>query len=1021
MGYYKQAETLFLEAKDILKRHFTAYCFDQWASTNPQQNIFPTHIKFWGILRFDLNSPQFFINQIIEHVQENEDAILQSFKGKYEVPKVDTHSFDHLANEIKTKRFYADLNQVLRDLKAELEYYHTRRETISKQVEKLQKTDPERIELKRDYKNVGGAIRLFHGRNTLEHLTNIGLLPNYAFPETGVQLNAQITNKKAEGEYDNTSIEIVRSAKTAIKELVPENAFYTQGYKLNISGVQVVNWKDEATTYRFCSKCDHLEKDIHTAKNCPKCSDPSWGAATNKHSLLKLKTVISYSKSDEAALDDVSDEREQYRTNISRHFGFSHSEGAYVLGKIPFGFEYVKQVKIIEINTNQTEIFNKSRQIEINEQAVSGVGYVICASCGKSSKGLLTNNRTNQAEEARAYHYGYCKHKNTAYKGKADAVFKEVYLYREISTEAIKILLPVQEFDSESQVKMFMAGINLGLRHYFRGNPQHLDLVEYADFNQDTGKKDRYLVMYDLIPGGTGYLAQLFNQESDGREFGKLIRQAYLAIKECNCQHEGKDGCYRCIYTYSNQYDRAALSRKEAEKIFERLQANSDKWLYQEDGFGKTTGSGRIEESELESRFIRLLEKYCKNTHEQERAWSFRPVVKNEVVHYEIGLTHHGLDYLYEVIPQFKLDNSKGVAYYTIADFLIQCIGVKKDGIGDYEAMQAVRPIAIYLDGYRYHASSQHPIFPKDVLKRQAILESGKYLSWTLTWDDLKRFEENLSDDFEKRKNRNLESQIRARHPVFPKKDSGILKAENNLKRLLALLSFPDYDETGKNVKMFFCLQSNDLNKSDYIIPSKIESFLSNFSKEIKSYKASFSKNHYRFLSKLPFNGELQFKIVQDLKALDTQGNLRFSKNVITREWSKENWETFWHAFNLIQFLPKVKFQIIEGEDSIQKGTKVIEESPSSKEENEESVLENFEEQYHSLILYLLQKGIDFNRNEDYVLETEDGEIIAEAILGLPSYKIVFEPFDEDYTKLFLNKGYTLAHIDSFDTQTLLR
>ena len=41
--------------------------------------------------------------------------------------------------------------------------------------------------------------------------------------------------------------------------------------------------------------------------------------------------------------------------------------------------------------------------------------------------------------------------------------------------------------------------------------------------NLATMKKDYYLVMYDTIPGGTGYLSTLYNTE----EFSKLLQYAY--------------------------------------------------------------------------------------------------------------------------------------------------------------------------------------------------------------------------------------------------------------------------------------------------------------------------------------------------------------------------------------------------------------------------------------------------------------------------------------------------------------
>jgi DEAD/DEAH box helicase domain-containing protein len=43
------------------------------------------------------------------------------------------------------------------------------------------------------------------------------------------------------------------------------------------------------------------------------------------------------------------------------------------------------------------------------------------------------------------------------------------------------------------------------------------------------------------------------------------------------------------------------------------------------------------------------------------------------------------------------------------------------------------KPIAVFLDGYEYHKSIVH----EDLLKRQALIRSGEYMVWSLTWQDV--------------------------------------------------------------------------------------------------------------------------------------------------------------------------------------------------------------------------------------------------------------------------------------------
>ena len=140
-------------------------------------------------------------------------------------------------------------------------------------------------------------------------------------------------------------------------------------------------------------------------------------------------------------------------------------------------------------------------------------------------------------------HYRFCTHKHVVFgdeNDRNDNVLETLYLYRHIQTEAIKILLPIQIMDAAAAVEMFKSGIELGMKAYYKSSPEHIRIDSYTEMNLATLQKDHYLEMYDTIPGGTGYLSKLYDTE----EFTKLLHMAYDKIHDCECQLEGKDGCY---------------------------------------------------------------------------------------------------------------------------------------------------------------------------------------------------------------------------------------------------------------------------------------------------------------------------------------------------------------------------------------------------------------------------------------------------------------------------------------------
>ncbi|MGD9556708.1 MAG: DEAD/DEAH box helicase, partial [Mangrovibacterium sp.] len=729
----------YLEAREILKRHFFAYCIDTWTSEDYKNNNIPATLKYISLKAKEIESPDFFMNRILGFIKVNEQKLLSTFGAAYE-NEVSDEIFEELEMSLIGGQFFLQQRQVFEKLVEEIEFISEKEMELTARIKGLNlgDTDPGKKELLQEVRNLKGLIKSIRERNTIEHLTNVGSIPNYAFPEKGVILTARVMGKQAiESTKPPTDqdFEIVRPASQALREFAPDNLFYSQGFKFLISGINTFDWSDEQNFHqkRFCSNCDHIEiSDLASGSSCPKCGHESWGASSNKHVFARLLSVKSFNTQSDAALQDDKEEPEHLIYHLVKHFSFKNatSKGAWAMTEIPFGIEFVRNVTLTETNLGRSDVIS-SRKVRINDREVPAAGFITCRHCGKSSAKVTASGYK--------FHYGFCKYKDEIYQGTADDVFEEAFLFREIQTEALKILLPVQEFNSDAEIKMFRAGIELGLKNYFRGNPQHLQITEYREFNSYTGKFDQYLVLYDAVPGGTGYLEKLF----DRSVFKDLLNTIYKQIKDCGCQHQGKDGCYHCIFSYGNQNDQADLSRKRAEKRFEEILQKSEGWELLPHGLGSVTKAGQVEESELELRFIRCL----RNLSRTNKDWSFEEVNEMGTISYLLHVhPHEGTKFVYSIKPQMKLGPNEGVAYFTRTDFLITCIQADIDG-GVVDDLMQIRRIAVYLDGYQYHASDEHNRFLNDFQKRAAINRSPEYSTWTLTWADIEQFEERFLED----------------------------------------------------------------------------------------------------------------------------------------------------------------------------------------------------------------------------------------------------------------------------------
>lgn len=985
----------YLEAKDILKRHFTAFCFDSWASKNPNENTIPTFVRDLKLLGRDLISPEFFINRLCHFISDNELELTTSFLKQYD-QNIEDHIFPEILQSLHSGIFYTGLSDVFVSIQKEILIIEKRKKEIDDEVKvlSLAKGDPLYDEYVKEKRNLNGIRKSIAGRNVLEHLTNVGILPNYAFPETGVTLNAHVLSNEVEASTNKNldkDFEVVRPSSAAIKELAPENFFYTQGFRFEISGVNTFDWNDLNIKHkkRFCSKCDHLEIDsISKSGHCPKCGDPSWSSASNVHTFVKLTAVKSFNSASKATVTDANDDREKKQYQVIDHVLLKQetSAGAWILKDIPFGIEFVKSAKITSVNYGRKDI-NDARKIRINNEETLTKGFVTCKHCGKSI------SATHLITEVKDFHYGYCKNRNIKYEPGNSDVFEEVYFFREMQTEVLKIVLPIQEFNSDSDIRMFQAGLELGLKKYFKGNPGHIHIQAYREFNQLTDKFDRFLLMYDTIPGGTGYLEQLF----DDQEFSLLLRLCYESIRDCSCQAEGHDGCYKCIYSYGNQYNRSDLSRSRAEKWFEKIYNQTEEWVKTNNGLTSLTNTGKIEESELEERFIKLLSIYA----DKEEGYTFLEKKNNGTVYYELKIEKGNVDALYWIRPQIVLGPKDGIAYNTRTDFLVTCGQFKYK---EKEYRSEMPKIAVYLDGYQYHASEKKNSFENDIKIRQAIVANPEFKTWSLTWADLDYFQKQLQSEnacqddvaiyFKNNFSPNLTKLLQT---IQGTEKVNFGEGTNNVDRFISQLVSPPSIMNKQSWYSFLGSWTASLLEPSFD-PSSLHLLL-NKQLTVDSYIKNNRISNFDAL--LPVQKEIVFSFAEWNIWINIGKNDIYNQFIYNSIDSidKKEWEIFWQYFNLFQSDIFIETDF-EAEITILQN-----------EEWQKNVFAEYDDKYADIIQQAIDKGIITESNCEYLdswIDEDTSHVLADGYLVFSSLKMVFNPFSEESRKIFEKAGFSV-------------
>ncbi len=581
-------------------------------------------------------------------------------------------------------------------------------------------------------------------RKLFQFLTDEGLLPNYAFPEDGVTVNSVILRQKevksdgsGKGRYLPLKFSFARGAAQAMRELAPNSLFYTNAHILRVDQVRLTN--DSVQTWRFCPCCTHSEPviDGKPVGDCPSCGSERYADSGNVKTVLRMKELIAHCNDRE---DRISDDKDSRRTDASTRLLLLSSEAANRVcawciddPRIGFGFEFLKSVTIRELNFGQRQ---SGLSFEVAGAKVSGEGYKICRSCG-----MVWQPPRN---EQNVVQHDY----SCPYRGKPDEEshwYNGLFLFREMKSEAIRIRVPVSSLidgpGAEKGTQSLIAAIELGLRKHFGGSVDHLAVaVQTAPSATDADDRDTFIVIYDTIPGGSGYLKDLMRIDETTKrpeQMKKMLREAYDVVTQCDCVSKPeKDGCYHCVYRYRDFGRRRLISRQEAENILREIVTCP------EEKFVVTTDLANIRASNsnvLEARFVKRIEStpslkiYRNPTKDGRPAYDIEVKLSTEArqAWWNVLGRDPGDTFTWRFLLQVDVTEKEGAACASRPDFTIR---------PKMQSVVSAHPELvshIFTDGWNPHCG----LLADDTRKRQAILNLGHRV-WSFTWEDLADYSE---------------------------------------------------------------------------------------------------------------------------------------------------------------------------------------------------------------------------------------------------------------------------------------
>jgi hypothetical protein len=248
-------------------------------------------------------------------------------------------------------------------------------------------------------------------------------------------------------------------------------------------------------------------------------------------------------------------------------------------------------------------------------------------------------------------------------------------------------------------VPSLAAAVLLGLREQVGGHPDHIRVEHIVDPTLSDGSDNHdAILLHDVVPGGTGYLAEMATPEV----LRDLLTRAWELVRTCECRHEERLACHRCLLPFVPPGAVRRASRASAERHLGHLlglapdadSAEGAAWVITE------VPPQEDPESHLEQRFRKLIAARLKTLG---AAVTEVPKTSGNALKFTLP----GAPRQWTLTPQVNLENSR-------PDFVLETNDT------------SVPTVAVFTDGRRFHATTTHNRLAEDAEKREILRDTGR-------------------------------------------------------------------------------------------------------------------------------------------------------------------------------------------------------------------------------------------------------------------------------------------------------
>ncbi|GAA0628967.1 DEAD/DEAH box helicase [Sporichthya brevicatena] len=545
------------------------------------------------------------------------------------------------------------------------------------------------------YRSAKAALRLtdsqladLRGEYWIGVLEEHGLLPNYTLLGDGVELDVALSYVDPEsGDYRTDSHRYRRGGAMALREFAPGATFYAGGSRIKVDAIELGHDAQAVRTWIHCAECGYardlaIEGPVAT---CPRCASPGIADVNQRIDVVELEQVYSAMRRDDAAITDERDERDRgvYTIQVAADIDRDRITREWYVENYGFGAKHLRDLTIRWLNLGPAGA--RGPQRDIAGAVLAPALFRVCAACGQ----LDTGSGVNMPHE----HRPWCPNRKLA-----EERVRTVALSRTLRTEGLVVRLPYSVTLGDTfALPSLSAALLLGLRERLGGAPDHLQLEVIVDPTaQNDAANPKALLLHDVVPGGTGYLAEL----AEPAAVWTILRRAWELLRDCACQHEERLACHRCLLPFAAPHLVRLTSRAAAERHLREILTADGEGEPPEAMSWTCTETAHVEqdpESWLEKRFRQVL---------LDRLKSMGATVREQPTSEGNKLTITlGGGRVWTLEPQQNMLGSK-------PDFVLRG--------------QGVPDLVVFTDGWKYHASPSHPRVADDAIKRATLRDSGR-------------------------------------------------------------------------------------------------------------------------------------------------------------------------------------------------------------------------------------------------------------------------------------------------------